>query len=410
MVAANRRPQPAAQDGIPIKGKYLIALKPGRKSVDLESHIGWVEGVHKRGLSAHQFRGVERTYSGHFQGYAGHFDADTISEIRRNPDVAMVEEDKIWELALLQPEAEEERREEGGDKSMLLHRRTLTTQTNCSWGLGAISHRQQGASDYVYNGKAGEGTYAYIVDSGIRLSHREFEGRAEFAYTAFEEEKTDTFGHGTHVAGTIGGRTFGVAKKAKLLSVKVFQGRRSATSVILAGFNWAANDIIQKRRTRSAVINMSLGGSYSNLFNLAVETAAGSGVVAIVAAGNEAVDAADVSPASAPSAVTVAALSREYTMADYSNYGRVVDIFGPGSKITSAWIGNDTDTNTISGTSMATPHVVGIALSAMSVDGVVELGDLTDWLKESATSGAIEGDLKESPNLLVNNNIDGSWN
>ncbi|RDA86423.1 putative subtilisin-like protease [Ophiocordyceps camponoti-leonardi (nom. inval.)] len=395
--------------GSTIQGHYLIALKPGSKPQDLHSHLNWVEGVHKRGLSPEQFRGVERTYSGKtsFHGYAGHFDKSTIEEIRKNPDVAVVEEDRIWELDYL-----EERHEMKvtsntfQEESNSLEKRTFSTQTDSPWGLGAVSHRKKGAKDYLYNERAGQGTFAYVIDSGIRLSHQEFQGRAKSVFTAFPNETTDSFGHGTHVAGTIGGKTYGVAKKAELLAVKVFQGRRSATSVILAGFNWATNDIVDRRRTKSAVINMSLGGSYSNLMNLAVETAAQQGVIAVVAAGNEGMDAAFVSPASAPSAITVAAIDSNWTLADYSNYGQAVDIFGPGSRITSSWIGGDSDNKTISGTSMATPHVVGLALSAISVERVKGLDELTKYLKDTATEGQITGDIYGSPNLMGYNNID----
>ncbi|RDA95721.1 putative subtilisin-like protease [Ophiocordyceps camponoti-saundersi (nom. inval.)] len=393
--------------GSTIQGQYLIALKPGSKPQDLHSHLTWVEGVHKRGLSPEQFRGVERTYSGksNFHGYAGHFDKNTIEEIRKNPDVAVVEEDRIWELDFL--ESRDERvASETHFQDMALEKRTFSTQTDSPWGLGAVSHRKKGATEYVYNERAGQGTFAYVIDSGIRLSHQEFQGRAKSVFTAFPNETTDSFGHGTHVAGTIGGKTYGVAKKAELLAVKVFQGRRSATSIILAGFNWATNDIVDRRRTKSAVINMSLGGSYSNLMNLAVEAAARQGVVAVVAAGNEAMDASFVSPASAPSAITVAAIDRNWTLADYSNYGEAVDIFGPGTKITSSWIGSDTDSKIISGTSMATPHVVGLALSAISVDNIRGLDELTKYLKDTATEGKITGNIYGSPNLLGYNNVD----
>ncbi|PFH62942.1 hypothetical protein XA68_10995 [Ophiocordyceps unilateralis] len=393
-----------------IQGHYLIALKPGLQPRDLDAHLDWVDGFHKRGLSPDQFRGVERTYYGKtsFHGYAGHFDQNTIETIRQAPEVAAVEEDRVWELDYL---------ESGSDvkttafqtRTKSLRKRTFSTQSNSSWGLGAISHRKKGATDYVYNERAGKGTFAYIVDSGIRISHDEFEGRAKSPFTAFNSsgDMGDTFGHGTHVAATIGGKTYGVAKKAELLGVKVFQGRRSATSIILAGFNWAVNDIVDRRRTKSAVINMSLGGSYSNLFNLAVETAAEEGVISIVAAGNEASDASAFSPASAPNAITVAAIDKNWTLAEYSNFGKAVDLFGPGSKITSAWIGSDSDSKAISGTSMATPHVVGLALSAISVDYIKGLGEVTQYLKDTATEGQITGDLFSSPNLVGYNNIDG---
>lgn len=310
----------------------------------------------------------------------------------------MVEQDREWELAFIHEDHVEPR----DDATRWRH---LSTQRNSTWSLAAISHRYRGSLDYVYNSRAGQGTFAYVVDSGVFVSHKEFEGRAQFAFTAFENETTDTFGHGTHVAGTIGGKTYGVAKKAKILSVKVFKCRRSATSIILQGFDWAANNIIDKGRNKKAAINLSLRGSFSRIFNLVIETASEAGVLCVVAAGNEARDASDMSPASAPSAITVGALAPNWTMASYSNFGPVVDIFGPGSNITSAWIRNDTDSRSISGTSMATPHLVGLALTAMSVDHVCGVAEVTEHLKETATKGCIEGDIKDSPNLIGNNNV-----
>ena len=180
----------------------------------------------------------------------------------------------------------------------------MTTQTGATWGLGTVSHRVKGSTSYIYDTNAGVGTYAYIVDTGIIPTHNEFEGRAVAAWTAFTGANLDTYGHGTHVAGTIGGKTYGVAKKASLQAVKVFQGSSSSTSIILAGFNWAVNDIISKSRQDKAAINLSLGGPYSASFNQAVESASSSGVLSIIAAGNDAEDASDGSPASAPSAVS----------------------------------------------------------------------------------------------------------
>ncbi|PHH79851.1 hypothetical protein CDD80_3584 [Ophiocordyceps camponoti-rufipedis] len=391
--------------GSVIQGQYLIALKPGLQKRDLDAHLDWVDGVHRRGLSPHQFQGVERTYTGktNFHGYAGHFDQGTIDEIRKSPDVAAVEEDRVWVLDFLDEQADD-------DKSTSLFQRDYySTQENSPWGLGAISHREKGAKEYLFDDRAGQGTFGYVIDSGIRISHKDFQGRAKFAFNAFnpkakDANADDTFGHGTHCAGTIGGKMYGVAKKAELLAVKVFQGRQSATSIILAGFNWAANDIVDRQRTKSAVISMSLGGPYSNLFNLAIEKAAQEGVISIVAAGNDAEDASLISPASAPNAITVAAIDSNWTLADYSNYGTVVDLVAPGSKIESAWIHSDTDNKTISGTSMATPHVAGLALYAMSVNRVKGVADITHYLTDSATEGQITGDLRGTPNLVGYNN------
>ncbi|KYK57494.1 serine protease protn [Drechmeria coniospora] len=382
-----------------IPGKYIITLKDGLQARDLDSHLDWVNGVHKRGLSASQFKGVERTYNGkhiNFRGYAGHFDQATVAEIRKNPDVALVEADQVWELAFIDP-AEE--------VVGIQQKRDLTTQTGAPWGLGTVSHRSKGSTDYVYDTNAGAGTFAYVVDTGIVTTHEEFEGRAEAAFTAFPNDaNVDTFGHGTHVAGTIAGKTFGVAKKAKIQAVKVFQGSSSATSIILAGYNWAVEDIIAKGRTGSAAINLSLGGPKSVSFNNVVDAASKKGVLSIIAAGNESQDASRVSPASAESAVTVGALTKDWTMSYFSNWGTVLDIFAPGSDVNSAWIGSNSATKSISGTSMATPHVVGLALTAMSVDGVQGVDAVTKHLTGHGTKDKITGNIRGSPNVIGNNN------
>ncbi|KAK5992574.1 Alkaline protease 1 [Cladobotryum mycophilum] len=331
-----------SQHGQAIEGSYIVTLKSGLNEEDLESHIEWVQSVHqKRAVNKRQYKGVEKTYTGEydFNAYAGSFDEATLAEIRGNPDVDIIEKDKIWELEYIQE----------------LTKKDLTSEANATWGLTAVSHRSPGASDYVYDTNAGQGTFAYIVDTGILATHKEFEGRASVAYTAFPGDLVDSVGHGTHVAGTIGGKTFGVAKKATILSVKVFQGTSSKTTIILEGFNWAANDIVKQKRTAKAVINMSLGAAASDSFNRAVDRASKKGVLSVVAAGNDKTDACTKSPASAPSAVTVGAVDINWAVASYSNTGKCVNIFAPGTNITSAWIKSDTDTNIISGTSMATP-------------------------------------------------------
>lgn len=279
----------------------------------------------------------------------------------------------------------------------------MTTQADATWGLGTVSHRSPGSTSYIYDTDAGQGTYAYVVDSGTRASHNDFGGRATAAWTAFPGDNVDSIGHGTHVAATIAGSKYGVAKKATIIGVKVFQGREATTAIILSGFNWAVNDIISKGRTTKSVVNMSLGGPFSDVFNQAVASASSSGVLSIVAAGNEGQNAANVSPASAPSAVTVGAIDSRWAIAPYSNYGTALDIFGPGSSVLSAWHTGDSATNSITGTSMATPHIAGLALYGISVEGVSGVSGVTSWLKSTATSGKITGSLRSSPNLIGNN-------
>ncbi|KAF5002861.1 hypothetical protein FGRMN_22 [Fusarium graminum] len=377
-----------------IPGKYIVTLKSDIAAADVESHLSWVGDVHKRGLNERAEKGIEHTYNGKygFHGYAGTFDKSTIKEIKENPDVAIVEEDRVWTINWVEEPEEES-----------LSKRALTTQSGAPWGLGTVSHRTKGSTSYIYDTNAGSGTYAYIVDTGIRATHSEFEGRAQAVYTAFSGDNADSAGHGTHVAGTIAGKTYGVSKKATIQAVKVFQGSSSSTSIILAGFNWAANDIISKGRTTKSVVNMSLGGGYSASFNNAIESASSSGIISAIAAGNDGANAANTSPASAPSAITVGAIDSSWAIASYSNYGTVLDIFAPGTGVLSAWYTSNSATNTISGTSMATPHIAGLVLYGISVNGVSGLSAVTNWLKTTATSGKITGSLRSSPNLIGNN-------
>ncbi|KAL4821857.1 alkaline protease 1 [Aspergillus spinulosporus] len=368
-----------------VPGKYIVTFKSGLNVDQIDAHTTWASNVHKRNLERRglaerdKYSGIEKNYKiNKFAAYSGSFDDATIEEIRNSEDVAHVEEDQIWYID------------------------ALTSQSGAPWGLGAISHKGESSTTYIYDTSAGEGTYAYVVDTGINVDHEEFGGRASLAYNAVGGQHVDSVGHGTHVAGTIGGKTYGVSKNANLLSVKVFQGESSSTSIILDGFNWAANDIVSKGRTGKSAINMSLGGGYSYAFNQAIENAYDEGVLSVVAAGNDNTDASNSSPASAPNALTVAASTKSNSRASFSNYGSVVDIFAPGQDILSAWIGSTTATNTISGTSMATPHIVGLSLYLIALEGLSSASAVVSRIKELATQGVLSN-VRGSPNLLAYN-------
>lgn len=270
-------------------------------------------------------------------------------------------------------------------------------------GLGSISSRTSGSTRYVYDDSAGSGTYAYVVDTGILTSHTQFGGRASLGYNAVGGSHTDTNGHGTHVAGTIGGSTYGVAKRTNLISVKVFSGTTSSTSIILSGFNWAVNDVLNRGRASRSVINMSLGGSYSSAFNNAVNSASSAGVLSVVAAGNENQNAANVSPASASSAITVGAYDRNWSRASFSNWGSAVDVFAAGASILSSYIGSNSATRTISGTSMAAPHVAGLAVYLQVLENLNTPAAVKNRILSLATTGRIGGSLNGSPNRSAYN-------
>ncbi|KAG6354561.1 hypothetical protein INS49_004579 [Diaporthe citri] len=363
-----------------IPGKYIVTLKP---EADVGSHITWVNGIQARSVRRQDAdSGVTNSYAfKSFSGYAGAFDDATIEEIRNSAEVAAVEEDAVWELY------------------------ELTTQADAPWGLGSISHKGENSTDYIYDTEGGVGTYAYIIDTGLLTTHVEFEGRASLGYNAYpNSDFVDLIGHGTHVAGTIGSRAYGVAKQASLISVRVFDTGSSSTSIVLDGYNWAVNNITAETREATSVVSLSLGGGFSAAFNAAVAAAYEAGIATIVAAGNNGVDAKSYSPASAPEAITVGAAAINNTKPSWSNYGSIVDIFAPGVDTLSSWIGSDTATNTISGTSMATPHVSGLVLYLKSVLGGLEApADVAAKLTELATEGVLTGLGTGSPNLLAYN-------
>ena len=219
------------------------------------------------------------------------------------------------------------------------------------------------------------------------------------------EGSQDGNGHGTHVAGIVGGTRYGVAKKTTLIGVKVFGASgTSSTSAILAGVDWAVGDARNKGRTGRSVINMSLGGSYSRAINDAAKAATDAGIFMAVAAGNNGEDASNYSPASAPSVCTVGATDINDNRAKYSNFGKPLDIYAPGSNILSTWIGSSTAINTISGTSMASPHIAGLAAYVIAVEGTRSPTALCSRLQQISQRNAIKDANKGgSPNLLAYN-------
>ncbi|KAK4124268.1 subtilisin-like protein [Parathielavia appendiculata] len=280
-------------------------------------------------------------------------------------------------------------------------------QGQATTGLARISHAARGAETYVFDDSAGEGITAYVVDTGIRVDHEEFEGRATFGANFIDNVDTDNQGHGSHVAGTIGGKTFGVAKKVQLVAVKVLgaDGGGSRTSVI-AGMQFVADNATASGRSGKAVMNMSLGGGFSQAINSAINQVEAAGVVPVVAAGNEETDTANTSPGSAEAAITVGSIDQlTDTMSDFSNFGPLVDVFAPGRDVTSVGIRSTTDTLTISGTSMASPHVAGIAAYLMALEGITGVQAVANRIKELAqqTGARARGVPRGTTTLIANN-------
>src|ERR1041385_3257512 len=279
-----------------------------------------------------------------------------------------------------------------------------TTQSPATWGLDRIDQRNLPLSNSYTYATTASNVHAYIVDTGILISHSDFGGRASVGVVEIGDGHNgiDCNGHGTHVSGTVGGATYGVAKGVSLVAVRVLDCSGSGTnSGVIAGVNWVAANAI-----KPAVANMSLGGGASQALDDAVTGAVNNGVVMCVAAGNgdangNAVDACTTSPARAPAAITVSATDSTDHKPVWANTGTCVDIFAPGLNITSAWDTSTTATNTISGTSMATPHVCGTAALYVGLNPTATPASVASALINNSTSGVVIGAGTGSPNRLL---------
>lgn len=306
-----------------------------------------------------------RSFKYALKGFAVNLSALEIEEVRKDPRVKYIEQDQMAT--------------------------TVATQTGATWGLDRLDQPSLPLNQsYTYNSN-GSTVDAYIFDTGIRLDHEEFTGRVSPGFDAFTSAvfANDYNGHGSHVAGTVGGTKYGVAKGIKLIAVKVLgdNGSGSFTGII-AGIDWA----IVNHTTKPAVGNMSLGGTgTSATLETAVRNAINDGIIMCLAAGNSASDASGFTPARTAEAITVGATTSTDAIASYSNFGTVVDILAPGSGITSAWYTSSTAINTISGTSMASPHVAGVAALYIENNPGSTTAQVEAALKNSAVVGAISG-------------------
>ena len=355
--------QPFAQSER-IPDRYIVVFKAGVADPAAEA------ANVMRGAGGGQ---ILHTYTAAIKGFAAALPAAALQAIRSNPNVEYVEQDQTVSLSDM--------------------------QTQATWGLDRIDQRDR-ALDFTYHyGNTGLGVSAFIIDTGIRADHVEFGGRLREGYSSISDGNgtNDCNGHGTHVAGTVGGTTWGVAKQVALTPVRVLNCRGSGSwSGVIAGIDW-----VVLNKTLPAVANMSLGGGLSSAVNQAVANAVAAGVTMVVAAGNSNANACNYSPASEPSAITVGATASTDARASYSNFGPCVDIFAPGSGITSAWNTTSDATNTISGTSMASPHVAGAAALVAQSNPAASPAAIALFLTVQGTPGVVTSEGTGSPKLLL---------
>ena len=362
-----------AQAGRGIPDCYVVVLKP-----DAVVRAGALKaGVTVSQLAvgaAARFGGrVQHFYETALTGYSICLPEKAAQLLAEDPSVELVEQDQVMS--------------------------TVATQSGATWGIDRIDQRNLPLSGtYTYNFN-GAGVHAYIIDTGIRATHQQFGGRVSGGFTAINDGNgtNDCNGHGTHVSGTVGSATYGVAKGVSLHPVRVLDCTGSgSTSGVIAGVNW-----VTQNRVLPAVANMSLGGGVSTALDSAVANSIASGVTYAIAAGNSNANACNSSPARVATALTVGSTTTTDARSSFSNFGTCVDVFAPGSSITSTWNTSDTATNTISGTSMATPHVAGVAALYLSQFGSQSAATVAAAIVGNATTGVVGNPGTGSPNRLL---------
>lgn len=345
---------------------YIVTLRDGADVVGEMQDIRNNRGI------------VKRYFTSAFKGLVVDATASEVQSLRLNEDVVSIEKNQNVSIGAV--------------------------QNSATWGIDRIDQENLPlSSTYTYD-KTGLGVNVYVVDTGVLANHQELTGRVAQGYSVINDGygTTDRNGHGTHVSGTVAGTVYGVAKSATIVPVRVLNAAGSGTmDGVIAGLNWVSSQVSEGSK---AVVSMSLGGGFSASLNAAIQNLVNKGVSVVVAAGNESADACNSSPSSAPEAITVAASDRTDSFASFSNRGSCVDIVAPGVLITSAWIGSRTRTATISGTSMATPHVSGVV--ALLLEDQYRLpSQVSSILNSSAMTNRLSGVPAGTSNSLLNANF-----
>lgn len=343
----------------PVKGQYIVVLKDSAAALAGESNrAASVSAVANDIATSHRAQLV-RSFNRVLRGFVVTADDNALARLLDDPRVAYVEENGLV--------------------------RANPTQTDATWGIDRVDQRNLPLNGTYTNNTTAAGVHAYIIDTGLLASHSEFAGRVGIGFDSVGGGTNDCNGHGTHVAGTVGGTTWGVAKGVTIHPVRVLDCAGSGTwADVIAGIDWVAAN-----RVLPAVANMSLGGGANTSVDTAVANLTNAGVTVAVSAGNNSSDACGSSPARAPSAITVGSTTSTDAASSFTNWGTCLDIFAPGSSITSAWHTSNTATHTISGTSMASPHVAGAAALYLASNPSATPAQVTASLLANATQNVV---------------------